>query len=45
MRAIPQVPGFKVSGYPPLAKEKVRFVGEVVAACVAPTWSCAAATG
>jgi aerobic carbon-monoxide dehydrogenase large subunit len=37
MRAIPQVPGFKVSGYPPLAKEKVRFVGEVVAACVAPT--------
>ena len=37
LRAIPQVTGFKVSGYPPLATEKVRFVGEVVAACVAPT--------
>jgi carbon-monoxide dehydrogenase large subunit len=35
MRAIPQVPGFKVSGYPPLAKDKVRFVGEAVAACIA----------
>ncbi len=37
MRAIPQVTGFKVSGYPPLATQKVRFVGEAVAACVAPT--------
>ena len=37
MRAVPQVNGFKLAGYPALAKEKVRFVGEVVAACVAPT--------
>src|SRR5262245_1104720 len=37
MRAIPQVEGFRVAGYPALAKEKVRFVGEIVAACVAPT--------
>ena len=29
--------GFKVSGYPPLATHKVRFVGEAIAACVAPT--------
>ena len=37
MRAIPQVPGFRVSGYPPLATQKVRFVGETIAACIAPT--------
>jgi aerobic carbon-monoxide dehydrogenase large subunit len=37
LRAIPQVSGFKVSGYPPLAKEKVRYVGEPVAACLART--------
>jgi carbon-monoxide dehydrogenase large subunit len=37
MRAVPQVPGFKGSDYPPLATDKVRFVGEVVAACIAPT--------
>jgi aerobic carbon-monoxide dehydrogenase large subunit len=36
MRAVPQVEGFRVAGYPALAKEKVRFVGEIVAACVAP---------
>ena len=28
MRAVPQVAGFKVSGYPPLATQKVRYVGE-----------------
>jgi carbon-monoxide dehydrogenase large subunit len=37
MRAVPQVSGFKVSGYPPLATQKVRFVGEAIAACIAPT--------
>src|SRR5713226_9661136 len=37
MRAVPQVTGFKVSGYPPLATEKVRYVGEAIAACLAPT--------
>ncbi|MEA2966884.1 MAG: aerobic carbon-monoxide dehydrogenase large subunit, partial [Alphaproteobacteria bacterium] len=33
MRAIPQVNGFRVAGYPALAKDKVRFVGEIIAAC------------
>ncbi|MGA7485507.1 MAG: xanthine dehydrogenase family protein molybdopterin-binding subunit [Xanthobacteraceae bacterium] len=37
MRAVPQVTGFKVSGYPPLATQKVRYVGEPIAACVAAT--------
>ena len=37
LRAVPQVSGFKVSGYPPLATQKVRYVGEPVAACIAPT--------
>ncbi len=37
MRAVPQVNGFRVAGYPALARDKVRFVGEIVAACVAPT--------
>ena len=37
MRAVPQVNGFKVSGYPPLATQKVRYVGEPIAACIAPT--------
>jgi carbon-monoxide dehydrogenase large subunit len=37
MRAVPQVSGFKVSGYPPLATQKVRYVGECIAACIAPT--------
>jgi carbon-monoxide dehydrogenase large subunit len=37
MRAVPQVTGFKVSGYPPLATGKVRYVGEPIAACIAPT--------
>jgi carbon-monoxide dehydrogenase large subunit len=29
--------GFKHSEYPPLAGDKVRFVGEIVAVCLAPT--------
>jgi carbon-monoxide dehydrogenase large subunit len=37
LRAVPQVTGFRVSGYPPLATQKVRYVGEPVAACIAPT--------
>src|SRR5436190_20333625 len=37
LRAVPQVNGFKVSGYPPLATQKVRYVGECIAACMAPT--------
>src|SRR4030088_179394 len=37
MRAVPQVNGFKVSGYPPLATQKVRYVGDAIAACIAPT--------
>ena len=31
------VPGYKLSEWHPLAHEKVRFVGEAVAMCVAPT--------
>jgi aerobic carbon-monoxide dehydrogenase large subunit len=37
MRAVPQVNGFRVSGYPPLATQKVRYVGEPIAACIAST--------
>jgi carbon-monoxide dehydrogenase large subunit len=37
MRAVPQVSGFRVSGYPPLATHKVRYVGEPIAACIAPS--------
>jgi len=37
MRAVPQVPGFRPSGYPAFATDKVRYVGEVIAACIAPT--------
>lgn len=37
MRAVPQVPGFRPSGYPALATDKARYVGEVIAACIAPT--------
>ena len=37
MLAIPQVSNFNVAGYPPMATEKVRYVGEIVAVCVAPT--------
>ena len=31
------LPGYKVSEYPVLAGERVRFVGEPIALCVAPT--------
>ena len=31
------IPGFKVSEYPALAKDKVRFVGEAIAMCTAPS--------
>src|SRR5262249_24101341 len=31
------VPGYKLCGWPPLAHEKVRYVGEAIAMCVAPT--------
>ena len=31
------LPGFKSSGYPALASDKVRFVGECLAMCFAPT--------
>ncbi|HTP84722.1 MAG TPA: xanthine dehydrogenase family protein molybdopterin-binding subunit [Alphaproteobacteria bacterium] len=37
MRAVPQVPGFRPSGYPAFATDKVRYVGEVIGACIAPT--------
>ncbi|MDA0260870.1 MAG: xanthine dehydrogenase family protein molybdopterin-binding subunit [Proteobacteria bacterium] len=37
VRVIPEIPGFKGSDYPPLATEKVRFVGEPVAICIAST--------
>jgi carbon-monoxide dehydrogenase large subunit len=35
VRAVPSVSGFKASDYPPFATDKVRFVGEVVAICLA----------
>ncbi len=31
------IPGFKTSNYPALATDKVRFVGECIAMCIAPT--------
>ncbi|WP_170565496.1 xanthine dehydrogenase family protein molybdopterin-binding subunit [Ruegeria atlantica] len=37
IRSIPETPGFRPSSYHCFAKDKVRFVGEVVAVCVAPT--------
>jgi aerobic carbon-monoxide dehydrogenase large subunit len=37
IRAVSGLRGFKVSEQPPLASEKVRHVGELVAMCVAPT--------
>jgi carbon-monoxide dehydrogenase large subunit len=35
--ALSSIPGFKPSDYPALATGKVRYVGELLAACVAPT--------
>lgn len=37
IRATAGVAGFKASDYPPLAVDKVRFVGEPIALCVAPS--------
>ena len=37
IRAIPRVPGFKASDFPIFATEKVRYVGQPVAICLAPT--------
>src|SRR5262249_33814904 len=37
LRAVPQVSGFKVSGYPPLATEKSRYVRQCIAPRTAPT--------
>lgn len=37
IRAVSGLPGFKASDQPALARDKVRLVGELVAACVAPT--------
>ncbi len=37
IRAHSGIPGFKRSDYPPLARDKVRFVGEPIAMCLAPT--------
>jgi len=37
IRSVPRIPGFKPSLYHPFARDKVRFVGEIIAACLAPT--------
>lgn len=37
IRSVPEVPGFRPSLYPNIARDTVRFVGEIIAICVAPT--------
>ncbi len=37
IRAVTTIKGFKPSEQPPLATDKVRYVGELLAMCVAPT--------
>jgi carbon-monoxide dehydrogenase large subunit len=37
IRAVSGLPGFKPSEQPALASGKVRYVGELIAACIAPT--------
>lgn len=37
IRAVPRVPGFKASDFPIFATDKVRYVGQPVAICIAPT--------
>ncbi len=37
IRAVPRVPGFKASDFPIFAQDKVRYVGQPVAICLAPT--------
>ena len=37
LQAGPEMPNFRQSPYPPLATDKVRYVGQMIVACVAPT--------
>jgi carbon-monoxide dehydrogenase large subunit len=37
IRAVPRVPGFKASDFPIFATDKVRYVGQPIAICLAPT--------
>ena len=37
IRIVTQAAGAKTTAHPPLATDKVRFVGEAIAACLAPT--------
>src|SRR6202022_143256 len=37
IRVVTQAAGAKAPPWPPLATDKVRYVGEAIAACVAPT--------
>src|SRR3954453_14643107 len=37
IRVVTQAPGARSPAWPPLATDKVRYVGEAIAACVAPT--------
>ena len=37
LEAGPELPQHKLSPYPPLADERVRYVGQCIAACLAPT--------
>jgi carbon-monoxide dehydrogenase large subunit len=37
IRIVTHAPGARSTAWPPLATDKVRFVGEAIAACVAPT--------
>ena len=36
VRVVTQAPGAKSTAWPPLAVDKVRYVGEAIAACIAP---------
>ena len=37
IRAVPRVPGFKASDFPIFATDKVRYAGQPIGICVAPT--------
>src|SRR6476659_10984322 len=37
IRVVTQAPGARSPAWPPLATDKARYVGEAIAACVAPT--------
>ncbi len=37
IRTVSTLPGYKLSDYPALARDKVRYVGECIAICIAPT--------